>query len=274
MTPRRLRLAAILSAAALAVTASSCGILRTTSTDEATLDETVNSIQFDLDSSSVTVTTGEETKVSRTIRHAGELPGATHSVTDGVLTLDHCEQTGCEIDYAVVVGPDTKVQGTTGSGEISITGVAAAVTEADSGATHLADLASTAEARTGSGDVTLERIGGGTTVHVDSGAVQVAGVGAGLEVESSSGDITASSISGDVLATSSSGAIDVSLALPANLRATAKSGDVTVTVPKGPYRVNAEADSGDVTDDLSSDDSAEFAVEARTDSGNIHLRSA
>lgn len=256
MTPSRLRLAALLTAAGMTVATSGCGldILRTTSTDEEKLDQTVNSIEFDLDSGDVTVSTGEESKVSRTIRHAGDLPEASHSLDDGILTLDRCPDPGCDIDYTVVVGPDARVQGKSGSGDITVTGLASVVTETGSGDTHLVDLASTAEATSGSGDVTLDRIGGETRARVGSGDILATGAGGTLDAETSSGSV------------------DLSLAVAASVSARSGSGDVSVTVPDGPYRVTTEAGSGDVTNDLSSDDSAEFAIAARTGSGDIHLR--
>lgn len=256
MTPSRLRPAAALTVAAMALATSGCGldVLRTTSTDEATLDESVNSIEFDLGSGDVTVSTGEETTVSRTIRHAGDLPEATHSVADGVLTLDRCRDTGCDIDYTVVVGPDARMQGRTGSGDITVTGLASVVTEAGSGDTHLIDVAGTAEATAGSGDVTLDRIGGEALARVGSGDIVATGVGGNLDAETSSGSL------------------DLSLATSANVSAQTGSGDISVTVPEGSYRVTTDTGSGDVTNDLSSDASAEFAIDARTDSGDIHLR--
>lgn len=275
MTTTRFRLAAAtMTTAVVAFSAAGCGldILRTTSTDETILDDAVSSVEFDLRSGSVTVTSGEETKLTRTIRHAGDPPEATHTVEDGTLTLEDCPQTGCDIDYALVVGTDARVEGASGSGDLTVTGVAAAVIDSGSGDTHLADLADTAEVHASSGDVLLERIGGGALARLKSGSVRATGIGETLDVEASSGDVAASDIGGDLTAVVTSGSLDLALAHPADVRAESNSGDIAVTVPDGSYRVTTEAGSGDVTDDLAHDPDGEFTVQARTGSGDIRLR--
>ena len=57
------------------------------------------------------------------------------------------------------------------------------------------------------------------------------------------------------------------------LSARADSGDVDVAVPTDRYRVDADADSGDVNvDGLLRDDTAARRIEASADSGDVSVR--
>ena len=104
-------------------------------------------------------------------------------------------------------------------------------------------------------DVTVPE---GTKVsgHLDSGDVEITGV-ASANVEAESGNVT------------------VALDKPNGVTAATSSGNVDVTVPKGSYQVDIQADdvTNDVTNDLG-DSSTGPSIALRVESGNVTLRAA
>jgi hypothetical protein len=134
---------------------------------------------------------------------------------------------GCSVDYELRVPAGTKVEGTTGSGSITVDGAESVDVESGSGSLDISNVTGTAKASTGSGDVSLVQIGGSSTAR------------------SSSGSITGRALAGPVDANTSSGDVTVDLTRQQNVHAETSSGDVELTVPAGPYRVDAHSSSGD-----------------------------
>ncbi|WP_163509164.1 DUF4097 family beta strand repeat-containing protein [Fodinicola acaciae] len=93
-----------------------------------------------------------------------------------------------------------------------------------------------------------------------------------VSVESTFGDINADGISGDVRVQSQNGTVNVALAKPANVQATLVNGDVTVSVPAGRYRVDAQTTRGDRNVSLSNDSAAAYHVDVRTTNGDVTVK--
>lgn len=217
-----------------------CGwdITKEKATDEADITEEFSSVRFANDSGNVTITTGDSPSVTREIHYENDKPGATHRVKDGVLVLDSCPTDDCWIDYEVVVPEGVQVDGLVESGNAEVSGA---------------------------GEVNIQSSSGDVTVTDASGAVNV---------EASSGNVELDSVGGTAQVKASSGNVTVGLDTAADVRVEASSGNVDVTVPDASYRVEASTDSGDVDNELGSDDAAGHHLDLHTDSGNINVTKA
>lgn len=96
-----------------------------------------------------------------------------------------------------------------------------------------------------------------------------------LTVSSATGNITARGLDVDELdATTGSGSVTaVFEGQPFAVKATTRSGDVSLTLPDGDlgYQVQAVSDDGEVTQDLAADDEGEGFVRVRSESGDLVL---
>jgi len=103
---------------------------------------------------------------------------------------DARDQKAVTVNYDVRVPPNTKI-----------------LTVSDSGETIVAGLAGTVDVRTQSGAITVQRLGGATTISTDSGAVLVEGTNAPLTVKTSSSSFTARALGGHLHVRTMSGAV-------------------------------------------------------------------
>lgn len=111
------------------------------------------------------------------------------------------------------------------------------------------------ELETGSGDIHLRALGNPIKAKVGSGDLEGAGLtGAGLTVEAGSGDTTLK------FATA-----------PDTIDLVTGSGTAKITLPGGPYDVDAQAKSGDVTVSVTADQNSPHKIVARAGSGDISL---
>ncbi|GLX06332.1 lipoprotein [Microbispora sp. NBRC 16548] len=111
------------------------------------------------------------------------------------------------------------------------------------------------ELETGSGDIHLRALSNPIKVKVGSGNLEGAGLtGTDLTVEAGSGDTTLK------YATA-----------PDSIDLLTGSGTAKITLPGGPYDVDAEAKSGDVTVSVTTDQNSPHKVVARAGSGDVSL---
>lgn len=244
---------------ALAVTGllilGACSWSTSTKTDEGAVDGTITKVSFDNDSGDVTIRVGDQASVKRVINYRHDEPDTqTHRLEGDELILESCPTSNCWIDYEVVVPEGTVVDGEVGSGDSTVSGVAKASVRSSSGDVELRDIDGDARGEAGSGDVIMSAIAGASTFQADSGAIEGTGLNGATTAESSSGSIT------------------LTLAQAQNVRAEASSGDVSVTVPSGHYRVVTEASSGDVDSAVSHSDEGKFQIDLRASSGDVTLR--
>ena len=106
-----------------------------------------------------------------------------------------------------------------------------------------------------SGDVTAQGLAA-TDVTTRSGEVRVLDAAAPVTVHANSGDIT------------------VALALPADVRADANSGDVKVTVPPDRYRLQIDTNSGDEKVNIAGDPAGTHVLDLRANSGDVEVDAA
>ena len=203
-------------------------------------------------SGGIAVTAGEPGRVRVTGRIRGYAdrwtPDGADVVADRVRALEAdppIEQTGdvlrvghvapplrrqVGISYELIVPPNTRVRGRTGSGALLVEGVTAAV-----------------DVETGSGGTRVSQVAGEVTVRASSGAIELTAVGGAADVRTGSGSIRA-------------------VGIDATLRARTGSGSVSVEgMPAGEW--NLVTGSGDIRIDVPDD--AGFEIEARTGSGTV-----
>jgi Putative adhesin len=173
------------------------------------------------------------------------------------------------IDYDVTVPQQTKLNSYSGSGDITISGLQLPLT-----------------AKTGSGNVTVERITADSRVSSGSGDLKINSVKGILYAETGSGNIRADDVAGDAFVNTGSGDIDVQQSAGGSVKAQTGSGNIKLRGVKGGLRADAGsgnihaegeptsdwrlgAGSGNIT--LRVPTQASFNIDARTSSGSLKV---
>lgn len=271
---RRLVVVAVALGAGLALTACGWEITTEQFTDDTRIEQRVTSVRVANDSGGVTIRTGDQTSVHRTVHHDDARPEATHRVEGDALVLDRCPVRRCWIDYEVTVPAGTKVLGQIDSGSVELDGVASVNIRSSSGRVAVRNVPGTVTVEAESGPVNVSDVGDAVTVRASSGSVRVDNVRAALTVHADSGTIHARGIGGAADVESASGTVNVQLTSVQNVRAHADSGEVNVTVPRAAYRLKASTDSGEVSGDVADDASGAHQLDLSSDSGDIVVRYA
>ncbi|MEU5671612.1 DUF4097 family beta strand repeat-containing protein [Micromonospora sp. NPDC047753] len=195
-----------------------------------------------------------EVRIKRVVRYQGGEPDNTrYEIKGSELVLDTDCGSRCSISYEVTVPEGVAVQGETSSGNVELSRVG------------------TVELQVRSGDVRISGASGAVGVEAQSGNIEVNEAAAAVRLRASSGDITARRLGGTVDAEASSGNVSVELDKPASARVHASSGDVTLVVPQGSYRVRSNADSGDETVTVADNPAASLVLDGSANSGNLTI---
>jgi hypothetical protein len=173
------------------------------------------------------------------------------------------------IDYDVTVPPQTRLNSSSGSGDLTISGLELPLT-----------------AKTGSGNVTVERVSADSRVSSGSGDLTINSVKGILYAQTGSGNIRADGIAGDAFVDTGSGDIQVRQSAGGSVKAQTGSGNIKLQGIKGGLRADAGsgniqaegeptadwrlgAGSGNVT--LRVPSQASFNIDARTSSGTLKI---
>ncbi len=173
------------------------------------------------------------------------------------------------IDYDVTVPAQTRLNSSSGSGDLTISGLELPLT-----------------AKTGSGNVTVERISADSRVSSGSGDLTINSVKGILYAQTGSGNIRADGIAGDAFVDTGSGDIQVRQSAGGSVKAQTGSGNIKLQGIKGGLRADAGsgniqaegeptadwrlgAGSGNVT--LRVPSQASFNIDARTSSGTLKI---
>ncbi|MGA7615497.1 MAG: hypothetical protein WBX15_10000 [Thermoanaerobaculia bacterium] len=115
-----------------------------------------------------------------------------------------------KLDLAVEVPRSVKLVVHDGSGETTISGVAAADVDDGSGALEVRDITGDVKIEDGSGELRVQNVGGNVTLSDGSGGIEIAGVGSVHITEDGSGSIEIRKVVRDVrIDDDGSGSIDV-----------------------------------------------------------------
>lgn len=217
---------------------------KTVSADAAITEAVTRVDVSDARSGSIEVTpgVGPGVTVHRTVHYRrGAEPVPAQQVSGGVLSLTNGDcGDRCSIDYRLEVPASATVRLESSSGDIRVTGVAAADVETSSGSVGANRIAGPLKVRTSSGSVTAENLAGPSA-----------------EARSSSGDVR--------LAFTKA---------PASVAVETSSGDARLKVPSAPYGIETSTDSGKREITLPADPSATARLSARTTSGDIRISAA
>lgn len=184
----------------------------------------------------VVVRSGAVARVSRVVHHSDDRPGRTHRMRGRALELGPCRLRGCWVDYDVVVPRGVPVAGRVASGDVEVVRQASA------------------------------------QLQVDSGSVAVRGVPGTVTVDASSGDVEGSGLAGRASVRADSGSVDLGMRTARDVLVEAASGDISVTVPGGRYRVRSVVDSGNEDIGIREDPRAPHTLDLHADSGDITVR--
>ncbi|MET8043125.1 DUF4097 family beta strand repeat-containing protein [Micromonospora sp. NPDC005215] len=196
-----------------------------------------------------------QVRIKRVVRYQGGEPdNARYEIKGNELVLDTDCGSRCSISYEVWVPEGVAVQGETSSGNVELSRVGAV------------------DLRLSSGDVRISGASGALGVEAQSGNIEVSEAAAAVRLRASSGDINARRLSGTVDAEATSGNVNVELDKPASARVHASSGDVTLLVPEGSYRVRSDAESGDKTVTVADNPAASLVLDGSASSGNLTIR--
>ncbi|MEU1122115.1 DUF4097 family beta strand repeat-containing protein [Streptomyces sp. NPDC005899] len=128
------------------------------------------------------------------------------------------------------------------------------------------------------GQVTASGFTAPLTLASSNGQVLVRDSEGPLDLESDNGSVVAERVSGDsVIARSSNGSIDLAFdRVPKLVDTVSDNGSVHIDLPPGKraYAVSASADNGSVSVDVPRSDSSPHVVKARSDNGEVTVRSA
>ncbi len=146
---------------------------------------------------------------------------------------DEATRKAVSVSYDITVPAATLVAANSGSGDVTVSGIANAV-KANSGSGHITatDIGGDLDARTGSGDVSVKGAKKAASLSSGSGDIRAALTGAGdVKASTGSGDITLTGVVGLLSANTGSGSIAVEGKPTGDWKVSAASGDVKVVVP-------------------------------------------
>ncbi|MFC8590311.1 DUF4097 family beta strand repeat-containing protein [Streptomyces atroolivaceus] len=128
------------------------------------------------------------------------------------------------------------------------------------------------------GEVTAAGFTAPLTISADNGGVTVRDASGPLKLSADNGSIEAERVSGSsVIARSDNGSVQLGFTRAPDLVDTVSdNGSISIDLPGGKsvYAVSAEADNGDVSVDVPRNESSEHVVKARSDNGEVTVRSA
>ncbi|MCX5412859.1 DUF4097 family beta strand repeat-containing protein [Streptomyces sp. NBC_00059] len=128
------------------------------------------------------------------------------------------------------------------------------------------------------GKVTAAGFAAPLKISADNGGVVVRDASGPLELHSDNGTIEAERVSGgSVIARANNGSVELGFeTVPDLVDTVSDNGSITIDLPAGKntYAVSAHADNGDVRVDVPRSDSSGHVVKARSDNGEVTVRSA
>lgn len=234
------------AAVAALVAVGGCGTGREEAVERLREAGPIARVDVELDGGDVAIdaTDGEGASGTITLRWSDIAPEVVHYVEDGVLhVLGRCDPYAgpCLLDVKLSVPASAAVSVQTREGNVRVAGVRGDV-----------------EVGTGAGDFEGHDIPGSLFVESDGGSIVADGL-SGLFVD----------------ARTAEGDIDLrTRSRPARLVARTGNGDVSVVVPKGAYRIAADAPRGelDVGAAIQPDPAADAVLVVGTESGDVTIR--
>ncbi|MFG2641628.1 DUF4097 family beta strand repeat-containing protein [Streptomyces sp. NPDC048370] len=127
------------------------------------------------------------------------------------------------------------------------------------------------------GKVTAEGFDTDLKVRSDNGAVIVRNSSGALDLTSNNGEVVVEggTTSGQVVARSDNGAVRIALsAVPTRVEAVSDNGEIDIALPDASYDVDGRSDNGSVRVDVPTRKGSAHVVTARSDNGEVVVRTA
>lgn len=259
---KRIALATVVAVAAAVALTSCVRLVEQTFDDQHGVTDQVTEVRLQNGSGNVVVRSREGASGTDIRRHvqypkdADKPTGVSHRLEGSTLVLDGCGSR-CSVDYEVTVpSKDVKITGDNSSGDVRLEGVASVEIEIGSGNATVRDVAGVVRIDNNSGDVEVADVSGDFTGRVGSGNARLSNMRGAVTIDNKSGDV------------------EVQMAAVLSVRAEAGSGNLTVRVPQGSYKVDVDAGSGDKAIDVKSDPNATAELVLRAGSGDVTVRAA
>lgn len=135
------------------------------------------------------------------------------------------------INYEVITPGDSRLRAHTGSGHVRVE-----------------DLKGAVDATTGSGSVTMARLGSEARARTGSGKIELDEISGRVDAHTGSGGIRGGRISGAIVADTGSGSVELEQTNAASIEAHTGSGGVTIRVPaQAAFDLRAHTGSGSIT---------------------------
>jgi Putative adhesin len=270
----RTALVALLVGAVL--TACGIRIVRYAFEDDHVVAEKFTSVRARTDSGDVSIRFQQgltETKIHRKIEHEKDNrpSGISHRVEGTALVLDSCGN-DCDIDYEILVpSADITLLGDVGSGDLTAEGLASVEYKTGSGKITVRDIKGDVKATAGSGDFEATRVAGAVTADLGSGRISLDAVKGKMLVSTSSGDIEGIALDNEVVADAGSGRVELTLSSARSVRVDARSGDIMVRLPGGPYKLSGSSGHGEREISVPTDSAASLELRLSTGSGDVRV---
>jgi hypothetical protein len=178
------------------------------------------------------------------------------SLVDGRLIVGHLKggafERNVSISYEIVVPAGTEVVSHTGSGAMTISGVAGPVeAKTGSGSITLTDIGASVNARSGSGAIRADEIAGDFEAHTGSGSVRLTQVAPGdVEVTVGSGSSVLHGVVGALRVKAGSGRVEIDGRQEGVWDVDTGSGSVRIRLPEdAAFELDAHTGSGGITVD-------------------------
>ncbi|MFJ6154852.1 DUF4097 family beta strand repeat-containing protein [Micromonospora profundi] len=194
-----------------------------------------------------------EVRIKRVVRYQGGEPKARYEIKDSELILDSDCGNRCSVSYEVTAPPGVIVEGEGGSGNVDLSQV---------GAVKL---------RWGSGEVRVAGISGAVDVETGSGNIELSEASTSVRLRAGSGNVNARRISGATDAEAGSGNVTIELETQVSARVHTSSGNATLLVPSGSYRVRTSTGSGETEVTVVNDPNSSVVLDGSTGSGNVMI---
>ncbi len=212
----------------------------------------------------VRVTSGpvRRVQVTETLRYdrAGGAPAITESVSGGRLNLGDpaCQDTDCDVDFAVTVPAAVTATVGTGGGPAAVAGIAAASIDSDGGSVQVTHIGGPLTVSTGGGDLTLNGVTGPLRIGTSGGALVARGISAATATVSTGGGPAQVAFS----------------APPRSVTLDSDGGPAIVRVPGGPYALTADSAGGPELIGIATDPSARLTLTISSGGGPLQVEPA
>lgn len=178
------------------------------------------------------------------------------SLVDGHLKVGHIKSRefthNVSISYEIVVPAGTEVKSHTGSGSMTISGVAGPVeAKTGSGSITLTDIGDAVKARSGSGGIRADNIAGAFEAHTGSGGVRLTQTAPGdVDVTAGSGSAKLHGVVGALHVKAGSGRVEIDGRQEGDWNVDTGSGSVSIRLPEdAAFELDAHTGSGGITVD-------------------------